>query len=393
MAISIRRRELVLALGGVAAAWPLAAQAQQAAKPLQVGFLYPGPQTAAVPRMAAYLSGLQAGGFRAEQFTLVPRVTGGNSALLAPMAAELVTANVNLIAATGPAAARAAQTATSAIPIVVNDLESDPVGSGLVASVALTGGNITAVIEGGARVIGVDAVFPNSIEQSEIPFGKDTLGARMRGFDRDFLIGLRAAARAGKLVLGQIQLREEAILPHWWQLSAVGGRDNVRALNVQQDADEVVRRVPLTFLVDGKPVPGLAVELAARALGVAPEIAPDGTMTLAGYRIPSAVSNTLTLNFPRRRRDPELLARRSARLPRAREQGVLPAQFQRQGRDLRRRARVRGPKDDFETISHRAGETDGRTVRAASSADDGLHFAYHPRSAYPCSSGEQSHSP
>ena len=145
MAISIRRRELVLALGGAAVAWPLAARAQQAAKALQVGFLYPGPQTAAVPRMAAYLSGLQAGGFRAEQFTLVPRVTGGNSALLAPIAAELVAANVNLIAAVGPAAARAAQTATSAIPLVVTDLESDPVGSGLVASVARPGGNITGV--------------------------------------------------------------------------------------------------------------------------------------------------------------------------------------------------------------------------------------------------------
>ncbi len=142
----MRRREFLGILSGAAAAaWPLAARAQEAAKPLQVGFLYPGPQTAAVPRMAAYLSGLQAGGFRAEQFTLVPRVTGGNSALLAPMAADLVAANVNLIAAIGPAAARAAQTATSAIPIVAIDLESDPVGSGLVASVARPGGNITGV--------------------------------------------------------------------------------------------------------------------------------------------------------------------------------------------------------------------------------------------------------
>jgi putative ABC transport system substrate-binding protein len=142
----MRRREFLGILSGAAAAaWPLEARAQQAAKPLQVAFLYPGPQTAAVPRMAAYLSGLQAGGFRAEQFALVPRVTGGNSALLAPMAADLVAANVNLIAAIGPAAARAAQTATSAIPIVAIDLESDPVGSGLVASVARPGGNITGV--------------------------------------------------------------------------------------------------------------------------------------------------------------------------------------------------------------------------------------------------------
>jgi putative ABC transport system substrate-binding protein len=135
------------ALGGAAAtaAWPLAARAQQAAKTLQVGFLYPGPQAAAVPRMAAYLSGLQAGGFRAEDITLIPRVTAGNSALLAPMATELVASNVSLIMASGPAAVRAAQAATSAIPIVAIDLESDPVSSGFVASNARPGGNITGM--------------------------------------------------------------------------------------------------------------------------------------------------------------------------------------------------------------------------------------------------------
>ena len=67
---------------------------------------------------------------------------------------------------------------------------------------------LTAVVEGGARVIGVDVVFPTSIEQSEIPFGEDTLGARLRGFDRDFLRALNAAGRAHKLVLGEILLRE-----------------------------------------------------------------------------------------------------------------------------------------------------------------------------------------
>src|SRR3974390_1238687 len=46
---------------------------------------------------------------------------------------------------------------------------------------------LTSVADGGARVIGTDVVFPTSIEQSEIPFGGDTLGERLRGFDRDFL--------------------------------------------------------------------------------------------------------------------------------------------------------------------------------------------------------------
>jgi len=156
---------------------------------------------------------------------------------------------------------------------------------------------LTAVVEGGARVIGVDVVFPTSIEQSEIPFGEDTLGARLRGFDRDFLRALNAAGRAHKLVLGEILLREQSILPAWGQLRAVGEEDNVRALNVSADADDVVRRVPLVIMVDGKPVPALAVELAARALGVEPQVRPDGGTTLGGYRVPSMMPNTLTANF------------------------------------------------------------------------------------------------
>jgi len=156
---------------------------------------------------------------------------------------------------------------------------------------------LTAVVEGGARVIGVDVVFPTSIEQSEIPFGEDTLGARLRGFDRDFLRALNAAGRAHKLVLGEILLREQSILPAWGQLRAVGEADNVRALNVSADGDDVVRRVLLAITVDGQPVPTLAVELAARALGTEPQMPPDQGMTLGGYRIPGVVPNTLTLNF------------------------------------------------------------------------------------------------
>jgi adenylate cyclase len=156
---------------------------------------------------------------------------------------------------------------------------------------------LTAVIEGGAHVIGTDVVFPTSIEQSEIPFGEDTLGVRLRGFDRDFLRAIALSARAGKLVLGEIRLREQPILPAPGQRIAVGQWSNIRALNLYGDADEVVRRAPLTFVVDGKPVPALAVELAARALAVAPELRPNQGMTLDGYDIPAVVPNTVTLNF------------------------------------------------------------------------------------------------
>lgn len=156
---------------------------------------------------------------------------------------------------------------------------------------------LTAIIDGGAKVVGLDVVFPTSIEQSEIPFGEEPLGARVRGFDREFLRALAVGSSMGKVVLGEIQSRDEPVRPASAQRIAVRQQSNIRALNVYSDADDVIRRLPLTFLIDGKPVPSMAVELAARALDARPEVTPVGAMTLAGYRIPSAVPNTLTLNF------------------------------------------------------------------------------------------------
>jgi adenylate cyclase len=152
-----------------------------------------------------------------------------------------------------------------------------------------------SISDGGAKVIGFDVIFPSSIEQSEIPFGDAPLGTRMRGFDRDYLIALRQLSDNRKLVLGEILSNDHQEKPDRAQQLAV--RNNIRALNVHTDTDDVIRRMPLSFSIDSKPVPTMAVELAARALGGKPEIAPSGTTELSGYAIPSAVPNTLTLNF------------------------------------------------------------------------------------------------
>ncbi|MCP3374474.1 adenylate/guanylate cyclase domain-containing protein [Bradyrhizobium cajani] len=152
-----------------------------------------------------------------------------------------------------------------------------------------------SITEGGAKVIGFDVIFPSSIEQSEIPFGEAPLGTRMKGFDRDYLIALRQISDAGKLVLGEILSNDHPDVPYRAQQLAV--RNNIRALNVHTDADDVIRRMPLSFSVAGKPVPAMAVELAARALGTRPEIASSGATELSGYTIPGSVPNTLTLNF------------------------------------------------------------------------------------------------
>ena len=156
---------------------------------------------------------------------------------------------------------------------------------------------LAAVTAGGAKVVGFDIVFPTSIEQSEIPFGDETLGAKVRGFDGDFLRTLAIEARAGKVVLGEVQHRDYPILPAPGQRIAVGQQRNIRTLNTYTDPDDVVRRVPLMVKMDGISVPSMALELASRALGSAPEMAADGSISLSGYRIPAQVPNTLTLNF------------------------------------------------------------------------------------------------
>ncbi|HEX9211375.1 MAG TPA: CHASE2 domain-containing protein, partial [Bradyrhizobium sp.] len=128
-----------------------------------------------------------------------------------------------------------------------------------------------SITEGGAKVIGFDVIFKNSIEQSEIPFGDAPLGGRMKGFDRDYLIALRKLSDGGKLVLGEILSDDHPEGPYPAQRLAV--KNNLRALNVHTDPDDVIRRMPLSFSIDGKPVSAMAVELAARALGAQPETA------------------------------------------------------------------------------------------------------------------------
>ncbi|WP_439405980.1 CHASE2 domain-containing protein [Bradyrhizobium sp. DASA03076] len=152
-----------------------------------------------------------------------------------------------------------------------------------------------SITEGGAKVIGFDVIFKNSIEQSDIPFGDAPVGARMKGFDRDYLIALRKLSDSGKLVLGEILSNDHPDSPFAAQRLAV--KNNVRALNVYTDDDDVIRRMPLSFSIGGKPIPAMAVELASRALALPPETGPSGTMSLSGYAIPSAEPNTLTLNF------------------------------------------------------------------------------------------------
>ena len=191
-----------------------------------------------------------------------------------------------------------ASTPVAVIAIDEESYETPPFkGSPTLTWTTEIGRVLDAVLQGGAKVVGFDIIFPVSIEQSEIPFGDDLLGGRMHGFDRPFLRSLAKGASAGKVVLGEVVRGERSIRPSPGQRIAVGQQKNIRALNTYSDPDDVVRKMPLMFWIDEKPVPSMALELASRALDTEPVLAADGTVTLAGYRVPSAVPNTLTLNF------------------------------------------------------------------------------------------------
>jgi putative tryptophan/tyrosine transport system substrate-binding protein len=142
----MRRREFITLIGGAAALWPLATRAEQTSGIPKVGFLYPGPEAVANERAMHVLEGLHSEGFNApDRVTLVVRAVGDDPARVPPLLSELIADKVDVLIPLGQTVSRAAHAATTSIPIVMFDLETDPIESGLIASLAHPGGNITGV--------------------------------------------------------------------------------------------------------------------------------------------------------------------------------------------------------------------------------------------------------
>jgi putative ABC transport system substrate-binding protein len=135
----MRRRKFITLLGG-AAAWPLAALAQQAGRTYRLGCLLASPPNEYV----AFFDGLRRRGFiEGQNLTVEYRAYGQHVDLIPQYAAELVKARVDVIVGSGDEAVRAIQQATKIIPIVA--IGTDLLGSGLVTSLARPDGNTTGV--------------------------------------------------------------------------------------------------------------------------------------------------------------------------------------------------------------------------------------------------------
>src|SRR6185436_10202846 len=97
-------------------------------------------------RRSAFLEGLRGAGYSSpDKLELIPRVADGDLTQLSPMARELIDRNIDVLVAIATSSANVARAATTTIPIVAMDLETDPVATGMVASLAHPGGNLTGV--------------------------------------------------------------------------------------------------------------------------------------------------------------------------------------------------------------------------------------------------------
>jgi putative tryptophan/tyrosine transport system substrate-binding protein len=221
----MRRREFITLLGG-AAAWPLAARAQTPRKIARIGWLSAGSRTASSHLVEAFLQGLRELDYvEGQTFAMEYRWAEGQQERLPELAVELVQLELDVLVAPTSAAVQAAMNATRTIPIIMAG-GGDPVGLGLVASLARPGGNVTGpsmmntevvskrvqmikeVVPGLKRV----AVLANSINPIHALFMQETEPtARMLGLElqpievhgpEDFEAAFVAATRgkAGALI-------------------------------------------------------------------------------------------------------------------------------------------------------------------------------------------------
>ena len=180
----MRRRDFVVAIGGVAATWPIAARAQQTG-PRKVGILFPGELGGEREKLITEGLSSELGN---EKLVVVARSSRGDDQLLARYAVELA-ADVEVIIALGSVSLVAARQASRTLPIVAVDLESDPIASGAAQSLSRPGGNVTGIFLDAPEIAGkwiqimreiipkfrkVALLYDSHLDQTQLRSGEDT---------------------------------------------------------------------------------------------------------------------------------------------------------------------------------------------------------------------------
>jgi ABC-type uncharacterized transport system substrate-binding protein len=194
MASYIARRTFLATLSGAAAAWPLAARAQQAAMPV-IGFISAGSRDTYVELLAAFRQGLKEGGYvEGQTVAIESRWADGQFDRLPRLAADLVQRRVAVIVTTGGSSSRAAIAASSTVPIVFLS-QSDPISSGFVASFNRPGGNVTGIALLTAPLVAKRLEIALQLAPAGAPVGylMNPQDAREAG---DYLREVEAAAQA-----------------------------------------------------------------------------------------------------------------------------------------------------------------------------------------------------
>jgi putative tryptophan/tyrosine transport system substrate-binding protein len=236
----VKRRDFITLLGGAAAAWPLAARAQQSAMPV-IGFLGTTTPSAWSQWVAAFVQRLRdLGWIEGRTIAVEYRWAEGRDERFAEIAAEFVRLKVNVIVTSGTALLAAKQ-ATSVIPIVFA-VANDPVGSGFVASLSRPGGNVTGLSLqstdlAGKRLELLREVVPG-LRRLAIMAHVGNPGAVLE------LAGIQTAARALGLEVATLEIRRaEDIAPTFEML-----KSRVDALYVETDALMSTHRIRINTL-------------------------------------------------------------------------------------------------------------------------------------------------
>jgi len=182
----VRRRAFITLLGG-AAAWPLAARAQQGERTRRIGVLVSSVETdpAVHGRIAAFRQSLeQLGWLEGRNVQIELRFTGDNYERLPQLVQEMVAFNPDVIFASATPAVRALQAKTPTIPIVFVYV-SDPVGAGVVASLARPGGNTTGLLLYEESIAGK---WLRMLKEISPPLTRAALVGNPKGFTYDYFV-------------------------------------------------------------------------------------------------------------------------------------------------------------------------------------------------------------